>query len=139
MIGQATVPKHAEESDLITKAAPLFAGVGLKLRQPLPAKVGDDIAQTRDRRRQGVEVISGNRVAGRVARLDIGALPPLEAGTIAHSLTRPGGDKPRLLVLVMRAQELDAVRARAVARPHQQAPELDAPGCRLQHKGLTSK
>src|SRR3546814_18716313 len=119
----------------MTNVYPYVAGVCLKLLQPLPAKVGDDIAQTRDRRRQGIEVLSGNRVAGRVARFDIVALQPLEAGTIALSLTRPGVDQPRLLVLGKRAQELDVVRAREIERPHQQEADVEALG-RLERKSV---
>lgn len=66
------------DAGLATRNPPLQGGLVLQPFKPLHAQGSDDITQMGDRVREQRKVFVGDRVAGRVAGLDIGTLQQFE-------------------------------------------------------------
>lgn len=88
---------------------PLEAGVVFQAFEAFARDDLDDIAKGADRLGQSVQIVIADRIARRIAGLDIGAFEQLEPATVDPGGTRPSLDQPGLAILGERAQKFDVV------------------------------
>lgn len=127
----AVWPERVPNGDRLSLVGP-SEGIGLEPVELFGTHVVDDAAQLFELRAEPLQLVFGDAVVARVARLDVGVLELLEAGAIALRLARSDMGEAGIDALSLGAQEPEVVDVGGVEGAYEQHAMVE-PFCCLVH------